>query len=84
MGGAVAVGGFLLVGLLLGLVCLFYTYTKLEEARQAEAAAEVAAREAPAEAACAMKKLQRVTPVIVIQPDREVWQIMHDPLLHVF
>ncbi|CAL8466017.1 g5553 [Coccomyxa elongata] len=67
-----AVGGFLLVGLLLGLACLFNTYIKLEEARQAEAAAGVAAREAPAEATCAMKELQRVTPVIVIQPCREI------------
>ncbi|CAL8466018.1 g5554 [Coccomyxa elongata] len=66
-----AMGGLVLVGLLLALARLFYM-NKLEEAQLAEAAAGAAAGEAPAEAACAKNRLQRATPVVVIQPDREI------------
>ncbi len=67
----------MLVGLLLALGRLFDMNRKLEEARLAEAAAGAAAGEAPAEAAGAKKRLQRATPVVVIQPDREVRWVMH-------
>ena len=65
------------MGLLLGLVRLFNVYIRLEEEGRLAAAAAGAAEEAAAASDCAQKKLQRVTPVIVIQPGAEVRRFAH-------
>lgn len=69
---AVAVACFLLVGLFIGVARFLFLHLYRFETRAAEAAAADAAAAADKEVDGAMKHLQRVTPVIVIQPDQEV------------
>ncbi len=74
--GAVAVASFLLVAMFVGIARFLILHLTTFDARATErAAAEAAAEEAASdekEAGGARKHLQRVTPVIVIQPDQEV------------
>ena len=74
--GAVAVASFLLVALFVGVARFLILHLNNFEARATErAAAEAAAEEAASaekEAGGAREHLQRVTPVIVIQPGQEV------------
>ncbi len=66
---AVAVASFALVGLLICVARFLFVHVIGFEARAADSAAAATAEE---EAASMMRKLQRVTPVIVIQPNQEV------------
>ncbi|KAK9902176.1 hypothetical protein WJX75_006974 [Coccomyxa subellipsoidea] len=69
---ALAVACFLLVGLFIGVARFLFLHLYRFETRAAEAAAADAAAAADKEVDGAMKHLQRVTPVIVIQPDQEI------------
>ncbi|BDA48213.1 hypothetical protein COCOBI_11-4730 [Coccomyxa sp. Obi] len=66
---AMAIASFALVGCLIGTARFLFVYVIDFEARAAEAAAAAAAEE---EAASTKRKLQRVTPVIIIQPNQEI------------
>ncbi|CAL8466016.1 g5552 [Coccomyxa elongata] len=66
---AVAVASFALVGLLIGVVRFLFVHAMGFEARAADSAAAAVVEE---EAASMRRKLQRVTPVIIIQPNQEI------------
>lgn len=73
---AIAVASFLLVAMFVGIARFMFLHLNNFEARATERAAAEAAAEAAAsaekEAGGARKHLQRVTPVIVIQPGQEI------------
>ena len=68
---AAAVASFALVGLLICVARFLFVHVMGFETRAADSEAEATAEE---EAASMKRKLQRVTPVIIIQPNQEVPQ----------
>lgn len=76
-----AVASFALVACLIGVARFLFVHAMGFDAQAADSAAAATAEE---EAASKMRKLQRVTPVIIIQPNQEVpYQTVHNLLLRV-